>query len=111
MHDNKTQPETEKQRAHRQAMFDRLTGASAPAPSEPAGPSPVVGSGGGFGVPALTCCERCGGWHGGKGQMCYKCENMKSGDRYSAYWLHPDGWFRLYPPNAEVRHDQNGEQK
>ena len=46
MHDNKTQPETEKQRAHRQAMFDRLTGASAPAPSEPAGPLPVVGSGG-----------------------------------------------------------------
>ena len=49
-------------------------------------------------------CERCGGWHGGKGHLCYKCENMKSGDQYGAYWLHPDGWFRLFPPNIQVSH-------
>ena len=56
----------------------------------------------GAGLPPLRDCERCGGWHGGKGQMCYKCENMKSGDRYGAYWLHKDGWFRLFPPNDQA---------
>ena len=22
--------------------------------------------------------------------------------KWGAYWLHPDGWYRLFPPNAEV---------
>lgn len=28
-------------------------------------------------------------------------EILTIGGRWGAYWLHPDGWFRLYPPDTK----------
>ena len=60
-------------------------------------PSPAFGVAAGSTVPILTQCPLCHGWHGGAdGTACYKCTtNMAK--RSGAYWLHSDGWYRLFP--------------
>jgi hypothetical protein len=29
------------------------------------------------------------------------CAALLPGERWGAYWKHPDGWMRLYPPTAD----------
>lgn len=29
------------------------------------------------------------------------CADLAPGERWGAYWKHPDGWMRLYPPTAD----------
>ena len=60
----------------------------------------------GSAIPSMTQCPLCLGWHGGpEDSACYRCrENPPA--RHGAYWLHPDGWYRLFPPAAPNNLDQ-----
>ena len=38
-----------------------------------------------------------------RGHPCPKCLEIVRPVRYGAYWMHPDGWYRLFPPNAKAQ--------
>lgn len=37
-----------------------------------------------------------------RGEACPKCLQAVRPARYGAYWLHPDGWYRLSSPNSKL---------
>lgn len=41
-----------------------------------------------------------------EGELKTEIDAMKTGERWGAYWKHPDGWMRLYPPSAESIREQ-----
>ena len=71
--------------------------------SKRAGDVPALDVPAGSAIPRLTQCPLCLGWHSGaEDTACYRCA-ANPPKRHGAYWLHPDGWYRLFPPNANVQ--------